>query len=396
MECMQYIERSIEKKIDKLLKSGKSILLLGPRQTGKTTLLRSQKSDLHLNLIQPDVRQRYEQQPGLLLGEIDALRAERKKKLPPLIVLDEIQRVPALIDVVQDAIDRHIARFVLLGSSARKLRRHADMNLLPGRVILLRLDPLSLRERKPSNLEEALLYGSLPGIVSETSREQRDDALASYVTAYLEEEVRAEALVRSLGDFGRFLELAAAESGKLVSMRRLSQDIGVAHTTIQAYYQILEDCLIAERIEPLTRNDTRRKLTKSAKYLFFDLGVRRVTAREGTKPQRDAWGPLLEQYIGLELLRASRGIYRDTRLHFWRDADGPEVDWVIARENRLIPIEVKWSDKPTIGDVRHMRTFMREYPNAKKGFVICRAPRTFKIDPMITALPWERLHEVFL
>jgi predicted AAA+ superfamily ATPase len=211
------------------------------------------------------------------------------------------------------------------------------------------------------------------------------------VTTYLEEEVRAEAIVRNLGSFARFLELAASESGRPVNFRKLSQEIGVAHTTIMAYFDILEQCLIVERIEPLMKSSTRKKLTRAQKYLFFDLGVRRVAAREGPKPARETWGFLFEQFIGLELIRLSRNQPQRPSLAYWRDPDGPEVDWVYEKEGQFTPIEVKWSDSPQPKDGQHLETFLAEYENAKEGFVVCRTPRRFKLSPRVIALPWQEL-----
>lgn len=392
MECMHYIKRTITRSLDTTVKAGKSVLLLGPRQTGKSTLISHIKHDLLLNFIRPDVRQRYEQHPELLTKETEYLATVSKRK--PLVVLDEVQRVPILMDVVQDLIDRRVAQFILLGSSARKLRRNASVNLLPGRLLSFRLDPLSQKEWNDAPIEDLLLYGSLPGVVGEKTTAEKGQLLRSYVISYLEEEVRAEALVRKIADFGRFLELAAAESGQLTNFRALSQEIGIAHTTIQSYYRILEDCLIVERIEPLTRSKTRRKLTKSPKYLFFDLGVRRIAAKESMELKPDAWGQLLEQYVGLELIRIARQQSERFDVHFWRDPDGPEVDWVIRKEKELIPIEVKWTDHPRIEDARHLQTFMREYPETKKAFVVCRTPRAYALAKNITAIPIEQIHHI--
>ena len=393
MECMDYIQRTIEPSLTATVKAKKSVLLLGPRQTGKSTLISHLKHDLLLNFIRPDVRQRYEQHPELLTKETEYLASTMRRT--PLVILDEVQRVPVLMDVVQDLIDRHVGQFILLGSSARKLRRNASMNLLPGRLLSFRLDPLSQEEWNHASIEDLLLYGSLPGIIQEKTISQKELALRCYVTTYLEEEVRAEALVRKIADFGRFLELAASESGHLTNFRSLSQEIGIAHTTIQSYYQILEDCLIVERVEPFTRSKTRRKLTRSSKYLFFDLGVRRTAAREGTHPPRDTWGSLLEQYVGLELIRIARQQLEHVSVHFWRDLDGPEVDWVLRKEKELIPIEVKWTDRPRKEDVRHLQTFMHEYPEAKHAFIVCRTPHAYKLDTGITALPITQIHRIF-
>ncbi|MBI4433131.1 MAG: ATP-binding protein [Candidatus Omnitrophica bacterium] len=390
---MKYIPRLLEKRIRHALGRNKSVLLLGARQTGKTTLVGKFHPDLFISFVQPGVRQRYEKSPGLLQGEVEAILPPAGKKRP-LIVLDEVQKVPQILDVAQDLIDRGKANFILTGSSARKLRRGARVNLLPGRVAAFKCDPFSLTEFPSKTLSERLLYGSLPGILSVPDASDRETDLESYVTTYLEEEVRAEAVVRNLGDFARFLELAASESGGIINLRKLSQEIGVSHTTIGAYYQILEDCLIAEKIEPITRSKTRKKLTRSGKYLFFDLGVRRLAAREGAKPSRDALGGLFEQFVGLELLRSAHVSSPNVRIRFWRDPDGPEVDWVIDQNGVYTPVEVKWTENPTSGDIRHLEVFIREYSSAKEGYLACRVPRKVKLSRRVSAIPWQNVDEL--
>jgi predicted AAA+ superfamily ATPase len=386
---MEYIKRAVESEIMHALGRGRSVFLFGARQTGKTTLANRLNPQLLISFIHPDVRLRYEKSPALLRGEVEALKRSPAGKKLPLIVLDEVQKVPAILDVVQDLIDRKVALFVLTGSSARKLRRHAQANLLPGRVTVLHLDPFGMQEWPDWTLEERLLDGALPGIVGVQNQADREQDLAAYVTTYLEEEIRAESAVRQLGSFARFLELAAAESGGIVNLRKLASEVGVAHTTIGGYYQILEDCLIAERIEPLTSSATRKKLTRSNRYLFFDLGVRRVAAREGRHPPRSQLGMLFEQFVGLELIRSFRTQRRAVNLRFWRDPDGPEVDWVVASEGKYLPIEVKWTDSPNAGDTRHLRCFMEEYPTFGQGYVVCRVPRKTKISDHVMALPWQ-------
>jgi len=269
------------------------------------------------------------------------------------------------------------------------LRRHAQTNLLPGRVTVLHLDPFGLKEYPVGSLEERLLDGALPGIVGVRDAADREQDLSAYVTTYLEEEIRAEAAVRHLGSFARFLELAAAESGGIINLRKIASEVGVAHTTIGGYYQILEDCLIAERIEPLTASATRKKLTRSDRFLFFDLGVRRLAAREGRRPPRTQWGGLFEQFVGLEILRFLRTRRGGARLRFWRDPDGPEVDWVLDGEGTYLPIEVKWTDSPTAGDARHLNCFMAEYPTFGQGLVVCRVPRKTRLGRQVVAVPWQ-------
>lgn len=392
---MKYISRKQEKNINDLIKRQKGVLLLGPRQTGKTTLINRLKHDLAISLVRPDIRQRYEKDPGLLAGEIEALDKKRKT-VRSLVILDEVQKAPQLLDVAQDLIDRGIANFVFTGSSARKLYRGTEANLLPGRVAKCRLDPFILTEINLPNLKENLLYGALPGIVMLKEARHKEVDLESYVMIYLEEEVRAEALVRNIGSFARFLEYAASESGQIVNFRKLSQEIGVAHTTIKDYYQVLEDCLIAERVEPLTKSRVRKKLTKSCKYLFFDLGVRRLAAKEGIKLPRDKFGHLFEQFVGLELIRCARLSSQKIKIQFWRDPDGPEVDWVIEDEEGYIPIEVKWGSAPSVRDIKHLRTFLSEYKNAKTAYLICQTPRKVKLEKNIFALPWQDIDHLIL
>lgn len=391
---MIYIKRKLEEKLLHALSRDKSVLLLGSRQTGKTTLIKRLQFDWMFTLSIPEVRQRYERQPSALIAEVEAMSA---KKTLPLIVIDEIQKVPDLLDVVQYLIDEKKAKFVLTGSSARKLKKDATLNLLPGRVVVLKLDPITLSEFEPGVplLDDLLIYGSLPGILSVPIHEDKDTDLKSYVITYLEEEIRSEALVRNITSFSRFLELAASESGNILNFSKLSQEIGVAHTTIASYYQILEDCLIATRIDPFIKTKTRRKLIKTPKYLFFDLGLRRVAAGEGTKLPDKHCGWLFEQFVGLELCRHAHFSREPIKIHFWRDLNGQEVDWIIEQSQQLIPVEVKWTDTPNLKDARHLQLFLQEYPEASNAYIVCRAPRPMKLAENIYAIPWQDIPKLF-
>jgi uncharacterized protein len=380
------VKRNIEADFHKYLKLGKSILLLGPRQTGKTTLTKTVEADLYINLAIAKDRQRYELEPDLIMKEVAAL----KKK--SLVVIDEIQKVPAVMDPIQVLIDENKAQFILTGSSARKLRRQTEINLLPGRVISLHMDPFTQTEFA-QELEDHLIYGSLPGLALLADAKMKNVELRSYVETYLEEEVRSEALVRNLPSFYRFLEVAALESGKIVSFNAISQTLGVAHTTISSYYEILEDCLLVERIDPIYHSASRKKLTKSSKYLFFDLGVRRMAAQEGTKLGAPRRGELFENFVGLELIREARSKL-STEIHFWRDPDGPEVDWVIKTSGNYIPIEVKLSPNPGIKECKHLQTFLNEYDGPHGAYVICTTPRRYKITENITAVPWQQIAKI--
>jgi len=391
---MRY-RRAIEPEIERHLARGKSILLLGPRQTGKTTLLQGLDADLAVSLVAPSTRQRYERDPSLLAGEIRALPRPGKRRARPLVTVDEVQKVPALMDVGQELIDGAEAQFVFTGSSARKLRRGRDINLLPGRVVALRLDPLMIEEHRPGRIEDALLYGSLPAIQQVPRQQDKETDLRSYVETYLEEEVRQEALVRKVGAFGRFLELAGQESGRIANYSRISQDVGVSAVTIAAYFEILCDCLVAERVDPITRSATRKRLTKTSRYVLFDLGVRRLTAGEGTRLPRNRMGELFEQFVGLEIIRLCRAHLPKARLRFWRDPDGPEVDWVVEHGDTLLPIEAKYTDRPTEADARHILVFFNEY-GARSGLVVCTAPRPVRLGKSVTAIPWSDLSKALI
>lgn len=393
---MKYYHRKILPSMQHALTRGKSVLLLGARQTGKTTLINQELNpDISYSLIQPALRQRYEQNPSLLGNEIIAeIRLRNLTK--PIVVIDEVQKIPLILDVVQDLIDKKIAQFILTGSSARKLKHGPSINLLPGRVLLMHLDPLMISEMGETlpALEKLLLFGSLPNIITESSDTDKNKDLESYVSTYLEEEIRAEALVRNMGHFSKFLYLAASESGKMINASQLSQAIGVSHSTVAGYFQILQDCLIAERIDPLIESRTRTRLSKASKYIFFDLGIRRLCAEEGAQLPLTTMAHLFEQFVGLELIRNSRLMEESVKIRYWRDHAGPEVDYVIECNHNYTPIEVKWSEQPTEKDCRHLQIFLNEYTNAKQGYIICRTPKAFLITKNIMALPWQDIPKI--
>ncbi len=393
---MDYINRNILPRIEATLARGKSILFLGPRQTGKTTLIKEKVPvDAYFSLLDPHIRLRYEKDPLLLAKELELLIKKSTKK--PLIFIDEIQKIPQLMDLVQLLIDDNKAQFILTGSSARKLKHGASINLLPGRVVIIYMDPLTWQEcENNTDLEQLLIYGSLPNIITTTDLQNKNDDLYAYTSTYLEEEVRAEALVRNIGGFARFLELAASESGSVINASALSQFIGVAQSTITDYYQILEDCLITFRIDPIIKTKSKRRLIKAPKYLFFDLGVRRACANEGVQLHLRELGDLFKQFIGLELIRHTHIHLPHAKVHYWKDVSGPEVNFVLENEQRYVPIEVKWSPTPNQRDAKHLYKFLEEYPNASHAYIICRTPRAYAIDEKITALPWQEIITLFL
>lgn len=390
-----YYQRLLEKKMQGALLRGKSVLLLGARQTGKTTFVQNQfKNDLYYNFLMRSLRLRFEQNPDVLIDEVKAYRLSQPKKMP-LVFIDEVQKVPEIVDAVQYLIDEKLAQFILTGSSVRKLGGEKVRNLLPGRLVKLHLDALCVAELpKPVDLNTLLLFGSLPSIFLEAQDENKEEDLLSYVEAYLEEEIRVEAKVRSLGAFSKFLRYAAIEAGATLNISRLSQDVGISRHVIQGYYQLLEEGMVVDRIPPMTADHSRRQLTKADKYVFFDLGVRRICANEGLRLPEKVMANLFEQFIGMELQRYLR-IYKPSfKLKYWRDHAGPEVDYVIDCQGYYCPIEVKWSDLPKVNQCKHLMTFMKEYPSTPYGYLVCRTPKKMLLNEKILAIPWQDLHEM--
>ncbi len=391
------LSRLIAQSIQETLDRGKNVLLLGPRQTGKTTLIE--------NVIKPDLHYNFAKQQHRQQAESDLVRFEKvltyaiaQYSQPPLVFIDEVQKVPRVMDIVQVLIDQKRAQFILTGSSARKLKAGSELNLLPGRVVQFTMPPMLISEltvaKALPELENMLLYGSLPNIIQQTNLDHQEQDLMSYVSTYLEEEIRAEALVRNVGHFSRFLQLAAGESGKQLNFLSLAQDIGISDTTIANYYQILEDCLIALRIDPLIKSSTKRRLIKSPKYHFFDLGIRRSCANEGTRLPSAILGQLFEQLIGNELVYLSQIRAPSAKIYYWRDSNGPEVDFVLEINQQYIPVEVKYTTAPKTKDVRHLLTFINEYSEAEQGYLICRTPEPYQFNDKITVLPWQQASKI--
>ena len=385
--------RQIQSKIRSALTQGKSILLLGPRQTGKTTLTEELGADLNISFLSNKVRTEFEKNPDIVISYVHGIKRKNKAK-PPLVIIDEVQKVPAVLDPIQGLIDKKVAQFVITGSSARKLKQQGELNLLPGRVLYFKMDPFSTTERSDLALEHHLYYGSLPEVTLTPNKNDKEEYLASYVETYLEEEIRKEAMLRKLPDFVRFLELSALESGNIVNYSAIASDIGVSHLTIKSYFDILESTLIGDLIQPITESSTRKKLLKSPKFLYFDLGVRRLAAGEGPKLGRTRLGQLFEQFVGIELHRQINFINSRIGLHYWHDPQNAEVNWVLRKSNKYIPIEVKYKSTPTGADISHLEKFLKEYDCPFGGYVICDTDHPMKISTNVMAVSWKKISEV--
>ncbi len=213
--------------------------------------------------------------------------------------------------------------------------------------------------------------------------------LHAYAAVHLEEEMRREALVKDWGAFRRFLRLAALESGQMVNDTAIAQQTGLSLPTVKNYYQLLEDMFIGVSV-PAWSHSRRRNLMSAGKFLLFDLGVRHAAA--GLRPNHDTAlaepGPLFEQWVGLELWRRLQYL-GGGGLHFLRSYDGAELDYIVEHEGELTPVEVKWTERLRVADVRHVLAFLAENKRrARRGVVICRCSRPFRLHEQVTAIPW--------
>lgn len=360
----------------------RSFFLLGPRGTGKTTWLRQALPDaLVFNLLLERELVRLSRGTGTFRAEVEALPAGS------WVVIDEVQRHPALLDEVHDLLTTHPRRyrFALSGSSARKLRR-ADANQLAGRALSRTFFPLTaaeLGEAVPT--DDLLRFGTLPLICTEPSEATRTDLLEAYVETYLTQEIRAEALVRQLAPFTRFLEVAGLANGQVTNLASLARDAGVARPTVQGFVEVLVDTLVATLLPPW-RPRARVKEVGHPKLYFFDPGVARAVSGRGRVPLDGAErGPLLETYV-LHELRAHTS-YRALggELSYWRTPSGVEVDFVWQRAGKAIGIEVKASDRWRTGDGDALATLLAE-KRIDRGFGVYLGARP-QADRGIRVLP---------
>jgi uncharacterized protein len=323
-----------------------SCFLFGPRGTGKSTWIRAELPDaLTVNLLPPEATLRYEREPSLFRAEVLAQSRDR------WIVVDEVQRVPKLLDEVHFLMEEHgHKKFVLTGSAARKLKRGAA-NLLAGRAVVRRLYPLTAAETGFSvPASQVLRFGSLPLSVTAEDDAAREDFLRAYVTVYLSEEVKAESLVRSLGGFARFLEVAALAAGQRTNVSAISRDAGVARETARGYFEVLVDTLLGSWL-PAYRPRAKVKEVALPKFYWFDPGVLHAAAGGFDQPLAADWQGVLLEHLLLHELRAYQD-YAGVKgsLGYWATPGGTEVDFIWWRGRKVVAIEAK-----------HGRQFRPEY-----------------------------------
>lgn len=360
-----------------------SFFLWGPRQTGKSTLLRATYPDaVWVDLLKTDELIRYLQRPALLREELEAEPSRRP------VVLDEIQKVPGLLDEVHWLIENRGRVFVLCGSSARKVRR-SHANLLGGRAVRRELLGLVSAEIGPDfDLVRALNRGFLP---RHYLAEDAAEMLRAYVGDYLREEIAQEGMVRNLPAFSGFLAAAALSDGGIVNFASIARECAVSAPTVREYFQILEDTLLA-RFLPAWRRRPKRRTILAPKFYFADVGVVNVLARRGRlEPGSELFGRAFESWVHHEL-QAYRA-YRDPglALAYWRLASGIEVDFIVGDMD--VAIEAKASARVTADHLRGLRALAADHPRVRRRIVVCLEPRARRTEDGIDILPWRRFCE---
>ncbi|MBM4299136.1 MAG: ATP-binding protein [Deltaproteobacteria bacterium] len=333
-----------------------SFFLFGPRGVGKTAWLHGQfPGALFFDLLDHQVYTR-------LLAAPERLGEQIPQNHKEWVVVDEIQRVPELLNEVHRLIESRKLRFALTGSSARKLRRRG-VNLLAGRALTRYMHPLTALELgRDFDLKRALRYGALP--LACTS-DKPEDYLNSYAATYLREEVQQEGLARNIGAFGRFLEAASFSQGCVLNMAAVARECAVSAKVVEDYFSILEDLLIAVRL-PIFSRRAKRRLIAHPKFYYFDAGVfQAIRPRGPLDAPEEIHGPALETLF-LQQARAVND-YKGLgyRLHYWRTATGDEVDFVLYGERGLRAFEIKMGQTVRTEDLRALRRFREDFPQAE-------------------------------
>lgn len=349
------------KRVLGLPSSGKETFFLwGPRQAGKTTLLREAYPDaLWIDLLRSEEYRRYLQNP-------ERLREELSQRPFAQVVIDEVQKVPQLLDEVHWLIENRRVHFALCGSSARKVRRGAA-NLLGGRAVRYELHGLTAAEIGADfDLTRMLNHGYLPRHYL-SDRPQR--LLNAYVADYLKEEVAAEGLVRNLAVFSEFLNVAALSDTELVNASTIARECGVSSHTVRGYFQIVEDTHLGRWLPAYTKRPKRRVIG-APKFYFADVGVVNLLARRGTlHPGAELYGKAFENWVFHEL--AAHNAYSEAFAHlsYWRLASGIEVDFIV--DDMRLAIEAKATAKVTADHLRGLRAIVQDHPRVKRRVIVC-------------------------
>lgn len=366
--------------IDLALISGRSAFLWGPRQTGKSFYLRKRYPEsMRYDFLRSNQYLKFMKEPYRLRQEIEFKQKNGTLRQP--IILDEVQKLPALLDEVHSLIEDAGLQFILCGSSARKLKR-AHANMLGGRAVRWELKPLTYHEIPDFDLITALSEGLLPSMYG---RGYQRELWRAYVKDYLEVEVAAEGASRNLPAFARFLDAAAFSSGELVNCANIARDCGVSAKTVTGYFDVLVDTLLGTMIPPFAEARGRAIISSASKFYFFDVGLagfleKRQLASEGTRE----FGRAFEQFMVMEVL--AYRIYRqpDMPVQYWRTRQGAEVDLVLHGGEHAI--EIKGTRRVDRSDYRDLMSFCRDY-QPKTARVVC-LEETPRLDGKILIQPW--------
>lgn len=364
-----------------------SFFLLGPRGTGKSTLLRDTFPGAEtIDLLDPETETELSRAPQLLRERVLSLPKQPQRT----IVIDEVQKVPALLDVVHQIVEMKLGIvFALTGSSARKLKR-GQANLLAGRAFVHALHPLThveLGER--FDLDTSLAMGSMPRLFELATAQDQAAFLRAYAHTYFREEIVVEQLIRKVEPFRHFLEIAAQHNATIVNFASIAKDTGVDPNTIQSYFQILEDTLVGLLLPPYHAS-VRKRQRKNPKFYFFDPGVKRALDRTLTVPllpQTYAYGQAFEHWVVLEAHRLNDYRTRDFRFSYLRTQADVEIDLVVERPGMPIAlVEIKSTEHVRDDDLRALRSMLPAFGNAE-AFCLCKERKPRLVDG-ITVLGW--------
>jgi len=335
-----------------------SIFLFGARQTGKSTALRQQfPNDIYIDLLDTDIRNRLAKRPGLLYEML------KDKPEGTLAIIDEIPEVPELLNEVHRLISEKNLRFILCGSSARKLKRKGT-NTLGGRAFPVYFFPFVSAELPDLDIDRAVNYGMIPSHYLAKNPTRR---LAAYIDVYLKEEIKEESLVRNLTAFQRFLEVAAICDGEVINNNNIAQECGVSATTVSSYFDILEDTLIGYRIPAYTRV-IQRRLIQAPRFYYFDVGVvNYMLHREGLLRGTPQYGHAFEHLVVQELIAYMSYTHQKEKLSYWRTYTGIEVDIVIG--DARIAIEIKSVEEVQNKHLKGLKAFGEEHPDSRRIIV---------------------------
>ncbi|MCU7837352.1 MAG: AAA family ATPase [gamma proteobacterium symbiont of Taylorina sp.] len=371
--------------------SPKSVLLLGPRQVGKSTLCQKINPDISINLVDEETFRQHLKGPGLIKRIVASFGTATA-----VVLIDEIQRIPSMLNTVQSLIDNNKKlKFLLTGSSARKLKR-GQANLLPGRVLLEYMPPLLYWEiRDKFDLNKAITIGTLPEIYLQ---DYGVDILASYVAGYLREEIQAEALTKDLGAYSRFIDLAAELSGQYMNYSKVASDSEINKESIRRYMEILSDTLLVEFLPSYNKVDKGRRARQKEKFIFFDLGVRNSLLGRHINPNfsREELGKLFEQWFILQIIYYNRLYKKNWKLSSYRDAMGVEVDLIIESARGYSAIEIKSSDRVKDNMFKGLQKFESISGISFNKYVIYQGEYEQKFDHLGLAIPYKKFLDEYI